>query len=71
MDDEGYDDAEAGADADFGFDDDHDSAVADLDSENDDDGSGDDVAMSDGETELRQFDALCYEDVCLLVVRNL
>ena len=68
--DEGFDDAEAGADADFGFDDDHDSAVADLDSENDDDGSDDDVAISDIETELRQFDALCYEDVRLLVVRN-
>ena len=64
------DDDEAGADADFGFDDDHDSAIADLDSEIDDDGSDDDVAMSDVEAELRQFDALCYEDVRLLVVRN-
>lgn len=66
----GADDAEVSAGADFGFDDDRDSAVADLGSENDSDGSDDDVAMSDGETELRQFDALCYEDVRLLVVRN-
>ena len=64
--DKGFDDAEVGADADFGFGDDHDSAVAGLGSENDDD----DVAMSDVETELRKFDALCYEDVRLLVVRN-
>jgi hypothetical protein len=70
VDDEGFDDTEVGADADFGFDDDHDSAVADLGSENDDDGSDDDVAMSDVETEPRQFDALYYEDVRLLVVRN-
>ncbi len=67
--DEGSDDADVGADADFGFDD-HDSAVADLGSEHDDNGSDDDVAMNDVETELRQFDALCYEDVRLLVVRN-
>ncbi|KAL5315971.1 hypothetical protein ACEPPN_016845 [Leptodophora sp. 'Broadleaf-Isolate-01'] len=66
----GFEDAEVGADADFGFDDDYDSAVADLGSENDSDGSDDDVDMSDVETELRQFDALCYEDVRLLVVRN-
>ena len=26
--------------------------------------------MSDDQTEQRQFDALCYEDVRLLVVRN-
>ena len=65
----GFEDAEVGADADFGFDD-HDSAVADLGSENDGNGSDDDVALSDVETELRQFDALCYEDVRLLVVRN-
>ena len=65
--DEGFDDTEVGAGADFGDgDDDHDSAVADLGSENDDD----DVAMSDARTEIRQFDALCYEDVRLLVVRN-
>ena len=65
--DEGFDDAEVGGDADFGFDsdDDHDSAVADLGSESDDE-----VTMSDAQTELRQFDALCYEDVRLLVVRN-
>ncbi|KAH7364055.1 hypothetical protein BKA65DRAFT_603155 [Rhexocercosporidium sp. MPI-PUGE-AT-0058] len=69
VDDNGFEDAEVGADADFGFDD-HDSAVADLGSENDGNGSDDDVAMSDVETELRQFDALCYEDVRLLVVRN-
>ena len=71
-DDEGFDDAEVGADADFGFDsdDDHDSAVADLGSDDGDDGSDDDVAMSDDQTEHRQFDALCYEDVRLLVVRN-
>jgi hypothetical protein len=68
--DEGSDDAEVDADAEFGFDDDHDSAVADLGSENGDDGFDGDVAMSDVETELRQFDALCYEDVRLLVVRN-
>ena len=71
-DDEGFDDTEAGAEADFGFDsdDDYDSAVADLGSENDDDGSDDDVAMSDDQTEHRQFETLCYEDVRLLVVRN-
>jgi hypothetical protein len=68
--DEGFDDAEVDADADFSFGDDHDSAVADLDSENDNDGSGDDVAMGGIDTEPRQFDALCYEDVRLLVVRN-
>lgn len=67
--DTGFEDAEAGADADFGFDD-HDSAVADLGSENDGNGSNDDVAMTDVEMELRRFDALCYEDVRLLVVRN-
>ena len=67
--DTGFEDAEAGADADFGFDD-HDSAVADLGSENDGNDFNDDVAMSDVETELRPFDALCYEDVRLLVVRN-
>ena len=72
----------AEADADFGFDgdDDDDSAVADLDSENgndnDDDndndnhGSDEGISMSDAQTEVRQFDALCYEDVRLLVVRN-
>ncbi|PVH69526.1 hypothetical protein DL98DRAFT_541552 [Cadophora sp. DSE1049] len=59
---------EVGADADFGFDD-HDSAVVDFGSENDG-SSSDDVAMSDFETEPRQFDALCYEAVRLLVVRN-
>ncbi|KAH6704125.1 hypothetical protein BKA61DRAFT_739939 [Leptodontidium sp. MPI-SDFR-AT-0119] len=69
VDDNSFEDAEVGADVDFGFDD-HDSAVADLSSENDGNGSDDDVAMSDVETELRQFDALCYEDVRLLVVRN-
>ncbi|KAH6696617.1 hypothetical protein BKA61DRAFT_622814 [Leptodontidium sp. MPI-SDFR-AT-0119] len=69
MNDGGFEDAEFGADADFGFDD-HDSAVADLGFENDGDGSDDDVAMSDVDTELRQFDALCYEDVRLLVVQN-
>jgi hypothetical protein len=68
--DEGFDDAEVGANADFGFNDNYDSAVADLGSENDNDGSDDDVAISDVKTELRQFDTLCYEDVCLLVVRN-
>ena len=68
--DEGFDETEDGADADFGFDDDHDSAVADLGSENNDSGPDDDVAMGDVETEPRQFDALCYEDVRLLVVRN-
>jgi hypothetical protein len=46
------------------------SAVADLDSENNDDGSDDDSAMSDVGTEGRQLDALCYEDVRLLAVRN-
>jgi len=69
MNDGGFEDAEVRADADFGFDD-QDSAVADLGSENDSYGSDDNVAMSDVETELRQFDALCYEDVRLLVVRN-
>jgi hypothetical protein len=68
--DEGFDDAEVGADSNFGFDDDHDSAVADLGSEIGDDDGDDDVAMSGVDTELRQFDALCYEDVRLLVVRN-
>lgn len=62
-------DAKVGANADFGFDN-HDSAIADLGSENDSNGSDNDVAISDIETELRQFDALCYEDVRLLVVRN-
>jgi hypothetical protein len=68
----GFDNNETGADnvSDEGFDDDHDSAVADLGSEDNSDGSDDDVAMSGVETELRQFDALCYEDVRLLVVRN-
>lgn len=59
--DRGFEDAKVGADADFGFND-HDSAVADLESENDGNGSDDDVVMSGIETELRQFDALCYED---------
>jgi hypothetical protein len=68
--DEDFDETEDGADADFGFDDDHDSAIANLGSENNDSSSDDDVAMSDVETEPRQFDALCYEDVRLLVVRN-
>ncbi|KAH6661772.1 FluG domain-containing protein [Halenospora varia] len=65
----GFKDAKVSANADFGFDD-HDSAVANLGSENDGNGSDDDVAISDVKTELRQFDALCYEDVRLLVVRN-
>lgn len=69
VDDNSFEDAEVGADADLGFDD-HDSAIADLGSENDGNGSDDDVAMSDVDTELRQFDALCYEDVRPLVVRN-
>ncbi|KAF4624469.1 hypothetical protein G7Y89_g13700 [Cudoniella acicularis] len=60
MNDEGFGDAEVGADADFGFDDDHDSTVADLGSENDDDDLDDDVAMSGVDVELRQFDALYY-----------
>ena len=68
--DKSFDDAEIDTDADFGFDDDHDSAVADLGSENNDDGSGDDGAISDVETEVRQFDALCYEDVRLLAMQN-
>jgi hypothetical protein len=71
--DKGFDDANVGANADFGFDNDHDSAVADLGSENDNDnnnGSNNDVAISGVDTELRQFDALCYKDVRLLVVRN-
>ncbi|KAL5315253.1 hypothetical protein ACEPPN_017905 [Leptodophora sp. 'Broadleaf-Isolate-01'] len=65
----GFEDAEAGADGDFGFDD-HDSAVADLGFENDGNSSNNDVAITDGEIELRRFDALCYEDVRLLAVRN-
>lgn len=66
----GFEDAEMSAEADLGFDNDHDSAVADLGSENDGDGSDDDVNMSDVGMELREFKALCYEDVRLLVVRN-
>ncbi|KAH9207213.1 hypothetical protein DL95DRAFT_415841 [Leptodontidium sp. 2 PMI_412] len=62
-------DTEVGANADFGFDN-HDSAVTDLGSENDSNSSDDDVIISDIKTELRQFDALYYEDVRLLVVRN-
>jgi hypothetical protein len=68
--DEGFDDTKVSADADFGFNDDHDSAVADLGSKNDDKGSDGDVATSDVETEVRQFDVLCYEDVRLLAVWN-
>jgi hypothetical protein len=68
--DKGFNNAKAGANADFSFDDDHDSAVADLDSENDNNSSNNNVAISDIKTELRQFNALYYEDVRLLVVRN-
>ncbi|KAF8846611.1 hypothetical protein BDZ45DRAFT_787526 [Acephala macrosclerotiorum] len=68
--DESFDNTKIGANIDFGFDNDHDSAVIDLGSENDNNSSNDDVAMSDVKTELKQFDALCYEDVRLLVVRN-
>ncbi len=35
-----------------------------------DNGSDADCAMSDAQTEVRQFNALCYEDVRLLVVQN-
>ncbi|KAH9203062.1 hypothetical protein DL95DRAFT_419349, partial [Leptodontidium sp. 2 PMI_412] len=45
VDDNGFEDAEVGADADFGLDD-HDSTVADLGSENDGSGSDDDVKVS-------------------------
>jgi hypothetical protein len=70
--DEGFDDAEVGADTDFGFDgdDDHDSAVTDFGSKSSNEGSDDDAAMSDAQTEHRQFDAFCYEDVRVLVLRN-
>ncbi|PVH70113.1 hypothetical protein DL98DRAFT_620728 [Cadophora sp. DSE1049] len=70
MTDKGFEDNKVGADADFSFDN-HDSAVADLGSENDGDSFDNDVSISDVETELRQFDALCYKNVRLLVVRNL
>lgn len=70
--DESFDDTEVGADSDFGFDNNHDSTVADLSSkiDNDNNSDNDDIAMSSVDTELRQFDVLCYEDVCLLVVWN-
>jgi hypothetical protein len=49
MDDEGFDDVRAGADADFGFDSDnyHDNAVANFGFENNDDGFDNDIAISD------------------------
>ncbi|KAH7418717.1 hypothetical protein BKA64DRAFT_730274 [Cadophora sp. MPI-SDFR-AT-0126] len=68
--DRGFEDAEISAGTDSSFDNDHDSAVADLGSGDDGDGSDDDVNMSDVGMELRKFNAFCYEDVRLLVVRN-
>jgi hypothetical protein len=67
--DKGFKDAEVGANADFGLDD-HDSAIANLGSENDSNSFNNNVIISDIKTELRQFDALCYKDVRLLVMRN-
>ncbi|KAL5329360.1 hypothetical protein ACEPPN_002872 [Leptodophora sp. 'Broadleaf-Isolate-01'] len=69
IDDNGFKDTEIGANADFGFNN-HDSSIADLGSENNSNGFDDDVTISDIKTELRQFDALYYKDVRLLVVRN-
>jgi hypothetical protein len=63
----GFKDAEVGANADFSFND-HDSTVANLGSENDSYSSNNNVAISYVNTELRQFNTLYYEDVCLLVV---
>ena len=49
MDDKGFDNTKAGANADFGFDNgnNHDSAIIDLGSENGDDSSDDNVIISD------------------------
>ena len=65
--DKGFNNAKASANANFGFNDDYDSAIIDLGSEINN-GSNDDVAISDVKIELRQFDALYYKDVRLLVV---
>jgi hypothetical protein len=72
-DDEGFNDTEGGADTDFGFDSDnaHNSTVTDLGSEIGNNGSdNNNIAISDNQTEYRQFDTLYYKDVRLLVVRN-
>lgn len=58
MNNQGFDDSEVGANADFGFDsdDDHDSTIADLgfeDGDDDNDGDDEDVAISDAQTEVR------------------
>jgi hypothetical protein len=49
MDDKGFDDVKASADADFGFDSDnyHDNAVANFGFKNNDDGFDNDIAISD------------------------
>ncbi|KAK0105964.1 hypothetical protein ONS95_004474 [Cadophora gregata] len=67
--DKSFKDDKVGANADFGFND-HNSAVVDLGSENSSSSSNNDVSISNVKTELRQFDALYYEDVRLLVVQN-
>jgi hypothetical protein len=69
MNDGGFEDVEVNVNVDFGFDN-HDNVIVDLGSKNDNNGFNDDVVISDVEMELKQFDALCYEDVRLLVVRN-
>lgn len=73
MSNEEFNDAEANADFGFNSDDNHDSAVADLGCEDGNDNnnsSNEGVAISNAQMEVRQFNALCYEDVRLLVVRN-
>lgn len=65
-----FKDAEVGVNTDFGFDN-HNSAITNLGSEDDSNSFNDDITISDIKTELKYFDALYYEDVRLLVVRNL
>jgi hypothetical protein len=53
MDNEGFDDTEAGTNTDFGFDsgDNHDSTITDLDSENGNNSSDNNITISDYQTE--------------------
>jgi len=72
-DDKGFNNTKASANADFGFDsnNDYNSAIANLSSENNNNSSNNNIAISDNQIKYRQFNALYYKDVRLLVVQNL
>jgi len=67
MNNKGFKDIKVNANVDFGFDDDYNSAIVNLGSKNNN-GFNNDIIISDIKIKLKQFDALCYENVRLLVV---